>query len=569
MDTPITSPLTPFSWVAKRDGRLVPFEADRICHALFGASETLGRPDPFLARELTDVILHFLAAEASETTPTTAAIAEVVIKVLRELGQHALARTYAAGKPGPAAAASLPQDQRPAWREHLAAWVEAADAPVPLVWRAGSAALREFSQEQVFSRDLIAAHRAGLITLTGLEAPRELAACVLGPEAVGCGPWAVGQRLLDAVEEARHAAGVFLAIDSPEYGIAHCPQTPVEYTRDLLLALKANGLPAVLNLNCATPPRWADDLAEGPLFADFRQSPTPEHLADLAGTLLEELVLRHRRQTSVRIDWHLGDTDLATVDSTSFLRAARWAAAGSPVAFTLDRPRKPVRLAEGLNRTSPALLLTVQLDLTRLFEILPAPVEPEVYLHKLGSLARLPLSAGVQKREFLRRRCGNRPALTRGFLLDRASLLIAPQGLESLVQRLLGMSLFEDKRAVEFGRRVVERLRAVLTQDGPACQLGTCLDLATLAAPAAGDRTGESVRFKDPEQQLRLASQLQEDGGSTKVWLAHDAALTAESLIQGLRFAWEKTELQHVCYARHEAPAAQRVAVWPAEAESA
>ena len=46
-----------------RRGRLVPFEADKISQALFAASEGLGRPDPFLARELTDGVLHFFAQE--------------------------------------------------------------------------------------------------------------------------------------------------------------------------------------------------------------------------------------------------------------------------------------------------------------------------------------------------------------------------------------------------------------------------------------------------------------------------------------------------------------------------
>src|SRR5262249_24340620 len=42
------------AWVAKRDGRLTAFEPDRIAQALFAASEALGKPDTFLARELTD-----------------------------------------------------------------------------------------------------------------------------------------------------------------------------------------------------------------------------------------------------------------------------------------------------------------------------------------------------------------------------------------------------------------------------------------------------------------------------------------------------------------------------------
>ena len=76
------------AWITKRDGRLVPFEPDRISQALFAASEALGRADAFLARELADGVLHFVAEEfAATATPTTAQIAELVAKVTRELGQ--------------------------------------------------------------------------------------------------------------------------------------------------------------------------------------------------------------------------------------------------------------------------------------------------------------------------------------------------------------------------------------------------------------------------------------------------------------------------------------------------
>src|ERR1700758_255363 len=83
------------AWVQKRDGRLEPFDADKISRSLFAASEALGRPDAFLARELTDGVLHFLSGEGEGHIPTTAGIAELVAKVVRELGQPALARAYA------------------------------------------------------------------------------------------------------------------------------------------------------------------------------------------------------------------------------------------------------------------------------------------------------------------------------------------------------------------------------------------------------------------------------------------------------------------------------------------
>lgn len=588
MNEPLPSPLAPFAWVTKRDGRLVPFEADKISRALFAATEALGRPDAFLARELTDVVLHFLAAQADGPTPTTGQVAELVVKIVRELGHPELARAFTDGPPAkhaiPADALAAPVSPL---GEQTFQWAEEAPAPVPLVWRAGGACLRAYALRRVFSRDLVAAHAAGLLTLTGLEAPLELAACVLGPQAVGCGPWAVGERLIDAIEEARHAAGVFLAIDSPEYGLANCPQTPAEYARDLHVGLRANGLPAVLNLNCAAPPLWADDLAEGPLFADYRQSPTPRHLAELADTLLEELVLRHHRQTGgdrhpvtpscfgapVRIDWHLGPRDFAPDGASRLTRVARWAAEGAPVAFVFDRPRRPVALAEGMDRRNPALLMTVGVHLPRLAEQLAGPADPEVLLQKLGSLARLALSAAVRKREFLRGRGHARPALGRGFLLDRARLAVVPIGLEALARTLFGGGLCDGGRGLEFARRLVQRLRAVLRQDGPACQLEACVDgpagcrLDEAAAPHAPAGLTAWDMSAAPDSQLRAAGSLHgvAEGGTAAVLLPADAPPVADTLAAWLRGAWERTEVVRVQFVRAAPSLRQHTAAWVAE----
>src|SRR5437870_4712458 len=94
---PLSPELLPPVWIYKRDGRLVPFEADKISRALFAATETLGRPDAFLARELTDGVVHFLAEEVNGAIPATAHIAELVVKVVRELGQQSLARAFETG----------------------------------------------------------------------------------------------------------------------------------------------------------------------------------------------------------------------------------------------------------------------------------------------------------------------------------------------------------------------------------------------------------------------------------------------------------------------------------------
>ena len=61
----------PPAWIHKRDGRLVPFEADKISRALFAATESLGQPNAFLARELTSHSLTEIGAAFGGKDHTT------------------------------------------------------------------------------------------------------------------------------------------------------------------------------------------------------------------------------------------------------------------------------------------------------------------------------------------------------------------------------------------------------------------------------------------------------------------------------------------------------------------
>ena len=187
--------------------------------------------------------------------------------MVRELGQPALAAAFTGhgdrrerGGAGPVPSPSGPEL-----------------APLDEVL---SACVRGWTLQTVFARDLAAAHADGLLTLTGLEAPGELAGCVLGPPR--------DDGLIAAVEEARRFAGGFVALDGPEYlPSLHGPDAErraADFARDLAAALRLARLRAVVNLNAAVPPSWAGDLAEGPLFAErpapprrtiSRGSPTP------------------------------------------------------------------------------------------------------------------------------------------------------------------------------------------------------------------------------------------------------------------------------------------------------
>jgi len=547
--------LHPPAWVVKRDGRLVPFEADKISRSLFAATESLRRPDAFSARELTDGIVHFLAAEADNGTLHSRQIFDVVVKVVRELGQPGLSQAFADfGQ----------QRSRPAQAAHGSArppTEPARDArelgPQALAWRASGMYGREYALREVFSRDLVAAQADGLLTLGGLEAPFELAGCVLaGPP---------GPRLVEAVEQARAFAGVFVAVDGPDYALS----SPPAYARELGIALRGTGLSAVVNLNTAVPPPWADDLADGPLFATRQASISRDRTAAVALDLAEELLRAQSGPGMVRIDWHLGERDLTAGDQSVLSRLARRALEGAPVAWTFDRPRRTVLLAEGLDRRHPAALLTVGLHLPRLATQLGLRGDPTLYLQKLETLARFALSAAVQKRDFLRRHCRDRPA----FLLDQARLVVVPIGLEAVVRELLGRGLCGGGPGLDLAREIIQRIQHVLATDGHACNLECCLDSAAdlhadVTPAAVGGLTSWDGTAR-PRTQLQAASSLQASAerGTAAVLLDAEELPSTEELIALLRFAWQRTHVARMRLLRPVRPAKQLVAPWEEAAE--
>ncbi len=412
--------LTGPAWVRQGDGSLEPFDADRICGALFRVGERLGRPDAFLARELTDGVVHFLQAEHEGGIATVADVREVVVKVVRELGKPHLARAY-----------------------------EEATPP-----RIGPVRPPEPSGPGGFSRELLSAHAEGLLVLGGLDTPAKLTARVL--------PW---PRSADDLEPtlARMQAVVAetLVLDGPEYWLARVALSPEAFLARVESVLRQGGLTGVLNLNVAVPPAALGELAPGPLFGEPTEGQPHGEVALRLIALAGE---------PWRIVWHL-----ANAGTTAPARAG--------IEYVPGRARRQVPLDEGLDRTAGGLLLRVGVRLSRL----PAG---ESALDKVGTLARLALSAGVQRRAYLRRVSDG---LLEGFLLDRALLQVVPLGLETFVEPIR--------------RKLVRRLREVLRAEGGRVQLATCLEGPTL------DLGELDLNDTDVTRRLRAIGQLHEAAG--------------------------------------------------------
>jgi hypothetical protein len=322
----------------------------------------------------------------------------------------------------------------------------------------------------------------------------------------------------------------------------------------------------VVNLNAAQPPAWANDPAEGPLFAAQRATPDVGQLARCADMLLEALV----PLDNVRVDWHLSESDFAAEAAPRLARLVRHAADSDTLAFVFDRARRPVALAEGLDRQHSAVLLTVGLNLPRLAA---HPRFGGDVLAKLGSLVRLALSAAAQKREFLRKHSHGRPALTRGFLLQRARLVLAPIGLDAAVRQLHGSGLCDGGAALAFARELMQRLRDILRQDGAAHSLYTCLDAPasfrleetdSIAAPegVAGLTTWDVESL--PRPQLRSAGALHAvaEMGTVAILLSAEQVPATEELVELLHYAWQKTDVVRLRFVRVVPAVKQLTAPW-------
>jgi hypothetical protein len=485
------------AWVKKRDGRVVAFDPDVISQDLFNATEHLGQPDAFLARELTEGVLHFLATGQDDSIPTTEAIAELIVKVVRELRQPRLAQAFA-------------QRSRPA-------------APIIALhpdWIARQA-VEGYALDTVFTRDVAAAHREGLLQLTGLEAPLHLAAAVLSPAA----------DLPLAIATARRAVADWLVLDGAEY---EAGQQPSALVRRMLPLLQATGLTARVQLNCAEPPPWAQTTAQGPLFAE---PPPLSACSSNAEALLDAVLAGDARHFVV--DWHLSERDLQGPERGVLEKLARAALHGDPVAFSFDRPRQGVLLGPGLDRNHPGMLMTVGLHLPRLLQHAGITDDLALYLTKLASLARLAVSAGVQKRQYLRRH-GAGEVLERGLLLERARLQVAPLGLAAVIGKLTGLDLWHAKEAVETGRRILQQLNDALLTEGRRRLVDCVLD-----TPDGLGGPGEHGDFVlgPAAQQLRIWGRLHAVTGTGDALVVLEDGTSVRETIELLELACRKSEV--------------------------
>jgi ATP cone domain len=562
----------PPAWVYKRDGRLVPFETDKICHSLFVATESLGHPDPFMARELADGVLHFLSADVDGGIPTTAQVGDTVVKVIRELGQPELAQAYSHSRDrleqttdrldhlGVFRSAKISEQvtvRLGPLRSQLESWSRSDRFPASLIWNAGKFCLAEYAAEVVYSRDVLAAQKDGWLTLGAPEASFELEAalCRVPPALT----------VASEVLSARHLAGRFVAISGLEQAATAVGPSvengAARFLEELRLGLAAAGLTAIVNLN--TPDQEVDVGSHaGSLFA--RAGSAVERVDRLSGAILEQA--SKEENGAVRIVWHVRNRAFAGGNERQLHDPIRRVRHGAPLTFAFDRPGAPTFVGEGMDSDHPAVLLSVALHLPRLARERRHIAASTGILDRLGSLARLATSAARQKREFLRRHSSRRDLWSRGFLLDRARLVIIPVGLDAVVRESIGAGICKDSSAQKFGVQILERLWEALRVEGKSLNLNTCMDSAPdfrceIDAPATDldsvdPREAAGVTTWDSDApalaQIRAAGALHAvvGSGTAAVFTPEREPLPVDELVELLRYALERTQIQRLRFVR-------------------
>jgi hypothetical protein len=83
------------AWVSADDGRLTPFDADRLIKSIEQACEFAGHADRLLAESVAAAVEHYALECESDHTIAAAEISRIVLAVLRALACEDIAHAYA------------------------------------------------------------------------------------------------------------------------------------------------------------------------------------------------------------------------------------------------------------------------------------------------------------------------------------------------------------------------------------------------------------------------------------------------------------------------------------------
>ena len=421
------------AWIMKKDGRIVPFQEDHICKDLYETAVILGKPDPFLARELADATSYFLASENPGATLKQEDIIFAVTRTVREFGHPDIALRY----PEFAYKTEFGQGFLEAGTELF----PEKNVKTPLEFN------RDKMLKSVLTPDLAAGIEEGWIQMEGITFPDGLLAA----------SWVKDDWLdivLDSPKEfiskVKNFAAKQIHFEGAEYLAQEQPRVDVKLFKNALTimdaCLETSGVLGVLHLNFPSAPSWFTGLNYSPLFQPELQI-SKEKTLYLTRAFLDAWI--EACPKSLKMHWHqVGGIDAILRPTFDYLskNTHNWAFS------QLSKPA-PNYLA---NKADRNVLDKIYLRFDRLAKACMRKGILHKFINRMPSLVRLGVSAGIQKRAFIRKieieRRQNEEMkvnLGAGFLLEKARLIVAPKGLPELLENIFpGKSLADDEVTV-------------------------------------------------------------------------------------------------------------------------
>jgi hypothetical protein len=229
---------------------------------------------------------------------------------------------------------------------------------------------------------------------------------------------------------------------------------------------------------------------------------------------------------------------------------------GSPIRFVFDRPRRRVALGDGLDRQTPAVLLWVALKLPALAKRVGSRLDVKSFAAKVVSLARLAASAGVQKRDFMRRHGQpDRPP----FVVETAAIGLRLEGAREALASMSPGTPMDEATWWSMLQELVQFVGDGLRDECQRFHLKLGLEELTLPANWAqsADRGQESLRAAG-----RCHAVI--GHGTVLFPLTEQKPLDAEMIVELLHTAWKHSGVCRLGFVRVEDQARQ-LTVYPSE----
>ncbi|WP_211231302.1 anaerobic ribonucleoside-triphosphate reductase [Halonatronum saccharophilum] len=162
-----------FTKVKKRDGRLVPFDLEKIIDAIFSAAKEVGGHNRNIAKEVGEIAISYLIDMVGNDIPTVEEVQDSVEKALIETGHAKTAKAYIIYREKRShyrhAKSDLMNQVATVERETLRDNANVGNSPSAKMLQVGMAASKEYYLSNLIPDDIVEAYRKGDVHIHDLD----------------------------------------------------------------------------------------------------------------------------------------------------------------------------------------------------------------------------------------------------------------------------------------------------------------------------------------------------------------------------------------------------------------